>query len=236
MVYLGIFDKAETYYTRANRDIRKGKLQNAVENFDRSLKVNPNYYKSWHGKGVALTRLKKFNEGFACYNKTLEIEPEYSLCLWNKLLLLILYIKNYEEALVCCDKLLNMNKMTLKKGLEGSRIKYPDIYPDIWNNKGFALFNLENYDEAINCYDKALELNSSHLVAQKNKKVVETKKLQQTQNTEENSLDILTPINPLDEIKKAKELQEAGVISKEDFENLKAKSRENITSKKVFLY
>ena len=49
----------------------------------------------------------------------------------------------YEEAIGCCDKVLEID---------------PSVGP-VWYNKGVALTGLERFDEAVGCYDKALEID-----------------------------------------------------------------------------
>lgn len=57
--------------------------------------------------------------------------------------------KNYEEAMKCFDKALELD---------------PNV-ANSWFNKGQVFMHLENYEEAMHCFVKALELNHNHLDA-----------------------------------------------------------------------
>jgi tetratricopeptide (TPR) repeat protein len=52
----------------------------------------------------------------------------------------------YEEALRCSDKAIELN---------------PNLVHG-WNSKGFALNRLGKYKEAIECYDRAIEIGPNH--------------------------------------------------------------------------
>jgi len=63
------------------------------------------------------------------------------------------YKKEYNEALKCYDKAIEINPNSA----------------NAWNNKGLALVLLSNYDEALKCYDKAIEINPNSANAWRNR-------------------------------------------------------------------
>ncbi len=65
------------------------KHEEAIENYDKAIKLNPLYPMLYCNKGIALWNLKKHNEALANFEKALELDPNYikaSYCKENILL------------------------------------------------------------------------------------------------------------------------------------------------------
>ena len=132
----------ETGYIQGKLDAVDEKWEDALEHFDRAIKLNLQFFKAWHYKGLALDELGRYEEALAYYDKALEINPSCEWT-WNNKGVLFGNLGRYEEALACYDKALEINP----------RLE------DVWNNKGVVFGNLGRYEEALACYDKALEIN-----------------------------------------------------------------------------
>lgn len=169
-----MFDNEEAYHNKGKTYLNKRKFEKAMKYFDKSLKINPNYYKSWNSKAVVFFRLNMYNEALSCYNRALAIKPDYVLSILNKSNLCMSNLCNYEEAVKCYDQLLQMDKNALKEGIKGTIFDYPNIIADIWNKRGWALFNLEKHKEAIESYRKSLEINPTDLDVLTNKEIAES--------------------------------------------------------------
>ena len=50
--------------------------------------------------------------------------------------------KRYEDAIICCDKALQMNPASF----------------DAWNAKALSLYHMMKYKEAIDCFDNCIAL------------------------------------------------------------------------------
>jgi tetratricopeptide (TPR) repeat protein len=127
----------------------------------------------------------EYDEAIICYDKALEIDPNYATA-WCFKGNALRTLKKYDEAIICYDKALEIdpNYATAwnHKGMwldtfqrYDEAIKCYDkaimINPNetaAWNNKGIAFINLKKYDEAIKCYDKVLEIDPSDSNARKN--------------------------------------------------------------------
>lgn len=109
---------------------------------------------AWFNKGVALAKLGKYEEAIECYDKVIELNPNYAPAWYNKGVALA-KLGRYEEAIECYKKAVELN---------------PD-YVDAWFNMGVAYAKLGKYEEAIKCYDKVLELNPKDYYAWNNKGV-----------------------------------------------------------------
>lgn len=71
--------------------------------------------------------------------------PDYTLTYLSKANCLD-KLKKHEEAIVCCDKVIEV---------------YPDYF-GAYLNKSLSLCNLEQYDKALECIEKAIELNKDY--------------------------------------------------------------------------
>ena len=59
-------------------------------------------------KGIALQNLNEFNEAIEFFNKSIEINQNDSLALYNKGICLS-RLRKYEEAIKCFEKLVEIN-------------------------------------------------------------------------------------------------------------------------------
>ena len=94
-------------------------------------------------KAISLKHFAAWNKYqvlLECYNKAIELNPNYSDAYCNKGSALY-YLERYQEAIECYNKAIELN---------------PN-YSNAYNNKGLALKNLERYQEAFECYIKAIE-------------------------------------------------------------------------------
>ncbi|MBA2268751.1 MAG: tetratricopeptide repeat protein, partial [Nitrosopumilus sp.] len=87
-------------------------------------------------------------EAIACYDKAIEINPQYADAYNNKGLSLY-YLGDYQEAIACYDKAIEIN---------------PE-YADTFYNKGMALSAISKFAEAISSYEKTLEIDSDNVKA-----------------------------------------------------------------------
>ena len=55
-----------------------------IASFDKSLAINPNNTDALNGKGVALAKLKNFDEAIASFDKALAINPNNTKALSEK--------------------------------------------------------------------------------------------------------------------------------------------------------
>jgi tetratricopeptide (TPR) repeat protein len=159
-----------------------GKYQEAIECYDKYLKINPDDTDALNNKGLALNSLAKYQEAIECYDNALKINPDDTDALNNKGSALHTLGK-YEEAIDHFDKALKIDPdfavAFYNKGLAlNSLAKYQEaiecfdkalkINPDdayAFYNKGLALNSLAKYQEAIECYDNALKINPDYALS-----------------------------------------------------------------------
>lgn len=93
----------------------------------------------WYNKGLSLNNLGHSEEAVVCYDRAIELNPDYVAAWNNKATALGLN----EEAIYCLDCALALDPR----------------WKEAWYNKGMALTKLGRHDEALTCYDRAVELN-----------------------------------------------------------------------------
>jgi tetratricopeptide (TPR) repeat protein len=57
-----------------------GQFEKALENYNRSLELDPGYGYAWFSKGVTLRNMGYYNESEECFEKALTIDPSLLLC------------------------------------------------------------------------------------------------------------------------------------------------------------
>ena len=121
-------------------------FQNAINEFDKYISINPEYYNSWYFRGSCKYALGQYEEAIKDFDKALELDPEeYNSC-WNFRGSCKYFLGQYEEAIKDFDKALEL------------------INPEDHNSlyfRGLSEFHLGRYEYAA-CADwkKAAELGS----------------------------------------------------------------------------
>lgn len=77
-------------YNQAYNLKKEEKYEESIKMYRKVLELNPEHYESWNGAGTAYKYLKKTDKAMLCYNRSLEINPNFTPAQWNKQLLLLL--------------------------------------------------------------------------------------------------------------------------------------------------
>jgi tetratricopeptide (TPR) repeat protein len=137
-----------TSFNEGWRLYKQGRYEEAIQCFNKTLEINPQYTDAWINKGASLSNLGRYEEALQCFNKALEINPQHVLA-WNDKASLLINLNRYHEALECCNKILEINPKDA----------------DAWNNKGISFFNLGRLNQALECCNKALEFDPKQRLA-----------------------------------------------------------------------
>jgi tetratricopeptide (TPR) repeat protein len=70
---------AKLWYGKGTALANLGKCEQAIECFDKAIKINPNESDLWCSKGTALYYLGKYEESIKCYNKSIAIDPDNAI-------------------------------------------------------------------------------------------------------------------------------------------------------------
>jgi tetratricopeptide (TPR) repeat protein len=66
----------------------QGNLKEAIEAYDRAIKLDPDFAAAWNNKGVALNNLSKHNEAMDAFDKAIELVPNLATAWNNKVIML----------------------------------------------------------------------------------------------------------------------------------------------------
>lgn len=131
----------ETYnYKGKTLDALK-RYEEAVESYDKCIKLDTSFPYSYNNKGTALARLRKYREAIECYNMAIKLKPDYNLAKDNK--------KIAEEKL-------NVQPYDAAKERLANRRKYQE--------EGEKLFKEKKYYEALNKFNAAIEIEPSQIL------------------------------------------------------------------------
>jgi tetratricopeptide (TPR) repeat protein len=151
---VGVTLTAEDYLTQATDYFYDEQYEEALEAYEKAIKLRPDYSLAWNNKGYSLHDLKRYKEALAAYEKALELDPDDPIA-WNNKGAALNDLERYEEALEALEKSIELN---------------PE-YAKSWKHKGLALNCLERHDEALEALNKALELDPDYASAWNNKGV-----------------------------------------------------------------
>jgi serine/threonine protein kinase len=115
----------------------------------------------WYNKGFSFDKLGRTEDAMRCYDKCLDLNPQYADA-WHGKGLDFFVLGRDEEAIDCYDKALELDPRKA----------------DAWNQKGISLGSLGRFEEAIKCFDKALELNPNYTRARSSRELAREKLIQ----------------------------------------------------------
>lgn len=118
------------------------KYQEAIEEFDKAIVLDPIESDFHNNKGLALAKIGLYEMALYEYNKAITVNPNNVLYVYNKANVLS-KLKKYQEALREYDKIIDLRPND----------------PDFYNNRGVTLLYLNNFKEALDEFNKARRLD-----------------------------------------------------------------------------
>jgi tetratricopeptide (TPR) repeat protein len=77
-------DNPDSWYMAGNEKMISGNSEGAISDYDKTIQLNPVHISAWNNKGIALSRLKRYEEAINCYDKAIEINPNHANAWYNK--------------------------------------------------------------------------------------------------------------------------------------------------------
>jgi protein O-mannosyl-transferase len=100
-LYLG-----NAWYLKKNYDA-------SDSNYNKSIKLKPDFYTAYYNKGISLLSRNEFNEAISCFSKSLEIEPKNISSLEN-IVQCYLKINDFQKSQIYSDKLFEIDPNNLE--------------------------------------------------------------------------------------------------------------------------
>jgi tetratricopeptide (TPR) repeat protein len=144
-------DNAVAHYNLGNDLLQKGRVDEAIAQYQKALQIKPDKEEACNNLGNALLQKGSVDEAIAYYQKTLQINPEFAEAHYN-LANALLQKGSVNEAIAHFQTALQIN---------------PD-YADAHNNLGYALIQNGSVDKAIAHFQKALQINPDYADARNN--------------------------------------------------------------------
>jgi serine/threonine protein kinase len=158
----------------------------ALQAYEEALRMNPNNFYAWNGKGTALYSQGNYRKALDAYQRATEIEPENAV-VWVSAGLTLQRLLRYQQALVHFERALsidpqyvaawigkadaqldmNMPKEALTSYEEA--LTYDLKSFQAWNGLGNARSCLHDFAGAVEAYTRALLINPHSAVAWCNK-------------------------------------------------------------------
>jgi len=137
-----------------------GKYEDAVEALTEVIRMYPEYYGGYYGRGLAYGRLNQFESAISDYDKALQLNYPNPSSVYNSRATLHSNLGRYELALRDLNKVIKLNP-------QGDANLSNAYY-----GRGMVYGNMGKYDEAERDFIKAKELgfqeNIEHLLEQLN--------------------------------------------------------------------
>jgi tetratricopeptide (TPR) repeat protein len=181
----GVEAHAEADYFVGNALLNQGRVDEALEHFQKALALDPQSANAHGGLGNALFQKGRMDEAIVEYQKALAIKPNFAEA-HNNLGYCFLQIGRMDEAIIqyhealvlqpkSADACERFGDALFQKGhMDEAIIQYQkalEIKPDFaeaHNNLGYSLLQIGRVDEAIVHYRKAIELQPRFVQAYNN--------------------------------------------------------------------
>ena len=136
---------ADEWFERGHSLFMSRNHKDAVEAFNKAIKLNPQYVEAYHNRGAMYDILGNQQQAIKDYDKAIKLNPQYALSYFNRG---VTYgeLGNYQQAIKDYDKAIELNPQEA-------------LVAVYYYNRGLAYSNLGNYHQAIKDYDKVIELN-----------------------------------------------------------------------------
>jgi tetratricopeptide (TPR) repeat protein/tRNA A-37 threonylcarbamoyl transferase component Bud32 len=133
---------AEDYQNRANTYSRLGRYHEALEDFSRSIQLNPTWSASYSDRGTTYYKMERYEEALADHDRAVQLDPTDGRAFINRGNTHA-DMKLYAEAL---------SDYTLA-------IQLDPTFPMAYGNRGLAYAEMRRYEEALSDLAHAIQLS-----------------------------------------------------------------------------
>ncbi len=176
------------YNKQGNAYSREGQYEEAMECYEKAIKMQPENAVFYYNRGTAYGKCKEYDKALADYNMAIKIDPQNSYA-YNNRGNVYYNRREYEKAMSDYNMAIKIdpqysraynnrgivyyNRGEFENALSdyNAAIKYDSQYTDAYNNRGNLYYKLGEYEKALSDYDVALSLDPQHEEALKNRKM-----------------------------------------------------------------
>jgi len=174
---------AMDYFYEGNNFINSGKYLEAIDSYDKAIKINPDIPEFHYNKAIALYNLGRYDEAIAQYDQVIKLNSKFKEAYINKALCLT-ETSRFDESITLLDEYIKkypndaegyalkghnlLLKGSYSEALEMAQ-KVIDIKPKdkiilsmAYSTKSSALNELGRVDEALEACKAALELDNTN--------------------------------------------------------------------------
>ena len=150
---------AQEFAVRAREHLDRKEFDAAITNFDKAIRLQPEYADAWNGRGLAKSRQEDYDGAIADFDEAIRLWPEFAEALNNRG---FARSKNgeFDAAIVDYDAAIR---------LQPNRAR-------TWNNRGFSKLLKEKFVDAIADFDEAIQLWPEFAEALNNRGLAKSKK------------------------------------------------------------
>jgi tetratricopeptide (TPR) repeat protein len=145
----GFFEQGNTFVNNKN-------YTEAINAYDKSIAIEPDYFEAWNGKADALNLAQQFTDALVASDQALKIKPNYVQG-WINRGVILYNLGLYDEELKAYE----------------TAIAIDPASPKAWFYKGYSLAGLKRFDEAIAAFDKVQALDPTYRNLAANKRIAE---------------------------------------------------------------
>ena len=72
------------YNNRGNAYVAKGEYDRAIQDYDQSIKLSPNYSKAFNNRGVAYQKKGEYDRAIKDFDESIKLNPDYGNAFANR--------------------------------------------------------------------------------------------------------------------------------------------------------
>jgi len=126
----------------------QGRLQEAVESFDKAIQLKPDYVEAYYNRGVLFQELGKLEKAKQSYDQAIQLKHDYTEA-YNNCGVALQDLGQFREAMSYFDQAIRQNS----------------DYAQAYNNRGVTLKGLGRLEEAMQNCDKAIQIKPDYTEA-----------------------------------------------------------------------
>jgi tetratricopeptide (TPR) repeat protein len=98
-----------TYYNRGATYAKLGKYKDAISDYSRAIRMNPDYIRAYSNRGATYAELGNYEDAISDYSRAIRIDPDFSARPYYNRGIAYSTLKNYKAAISDYSRAIRMN-------------------------------------------------------------------------------------------------------------------------------